>query len=291
MNYLNNENNNEDKKIIEIKNTWENQQHVDYKKKIKRIAIPIACCVAIGGVYVGNAIYQNERREKAIEHRKEYISQQEEHAKNSVSKAEAFVETMRVKLATETGQYHKILDGEVTLYNEATYTEDVKSINLLGMEWKWMNENIVMYGYADAYFEYGTNIDSLRFEVTGDDSVTAYVAPAFFNEKTSHRVEGSYSPHPEKSNKTSRDAKRKAQIEMRFEGYTDSHDNIAQRAWSYWEDEFDKNIKGGVYKVHSEDGTLSNLNETTEKNIKDLINKLSTDKDIKLTVKVDDKLK
>ena len=290
MNYLK-KNDDENKTIIEIKKDWENQQYKKHKQKFKRIAIPVACCDVVGGIYVGNAIYQKERRERAIEYRNNYINKQEEHAQNSVSKAEAFVETMKIKLATETEQYHKVLSGNVNLYNEAKYTEDVRTVDLGILEWKWKDESITMYGYADAYFEYGTNINSLKFEVTGEDTVTAYVAPAFFNEEASHRIKGTYSPHPEKSNKTSRDAKRKAQLEMQYEGFTDTHDNISQRGWSYWEDEFDKNIKSSVYKLHSEDGTLSSLDEVTETIIKDLIDKLSTDKDVKVTVKVDKTLK
>lgn len=290
MNYLK-KNDDENKTIIEIKSDWENQQYKNYKQKFKRIAIPIACCVVAGGIYVGNAIHQKERRERAIEYRNDYLNEQKENAQNSVSKAEAFIETMSVKLASEEQQYHKVLDGTVTLYNEATYTEDVKTVDLGILEWKWKDENITMYGYADAYFEYGTNINSLKFEATGEDTVTAYVAPSFFNEEASHRIKDTYSPHPEKSNKTSRDAKRKAQLEMQYEGFTDTHDNIAQRGWSYWEDEFDKNIKSSVYKLHSEDGTLSSLDKITEDSIKDLIDKLSTDKDVKVTVKVDKTLK
>lgn len=288
MNYLK-KNNDGYKTILETNSNWGKHQY--RKRKFKIIAIPLACCIIVGGIYVGNAIYQKQRRQKAVEYRNNYINTQTEHAKNSVSKAEAFVETMNLKLASETEQYHKVLDGTVTLYNEATYVEDVKTVDLGILEWKWKDENITMYGYADAYFEYGTNINSLKLEVTGENTVTAYVAPSFFNEKASHRVEGSYSPHPEKSNKTSDDAKRKAQLEMQYEGYTDTHDNINQRAWSYWEDEFDKNIKSSIYKLHSEDGTLNSLDKVTEDCIKDLIDKLSTDKDVQVTVKIDKTLK
>lgn len=290
MKYLD-QNNDENKTIIEIKHDWEIQQSKNHKKKFKRIAIPIACCIAIGSIYVGNAIYQDKRRDKAIEFRNNYINEQNKHSQKTVSKAEAYIESMKIKLATEE-QYHKVLDGEVTLYNEVTYTEDVKTINLLGfLDWTWKNENVVIYGYADAYFEYGTNLSSLKFEETGENEVTAYIAPAYFNKKASHRIAGTYTPHPEKSNKTSRDAKRKAQLEMQFEGYTDSKNNISQRAMINWEDKYDENIEASIYDVHSEDGTLNSLDKTTEDVIADLLNTLSTDKDVKVTVKIDKTLK
>lgn len=287
MKYL--KNNDEYKIIIE---TNDNRKKKNYKKfKFKIIATLLFCCLVGGGIYIVNAIYQNQPRQKAIKYRNNYITAQAEHAENSVSKAEAFIETMNLKLASEKEQYHKVLDGTVTLYNEATYVEDVKTLDLGFLEWKWKDENITMYGYADAYFEYGTNINSLKLEATGENTVTAYVAPSFFNEEACHRIEGSYSPHHEKSNTTSLDAKIKASFEMQYEGYLDSHDNITQRAWSYWEDEFDKNIESSIHKLHSEDGTLNSLDKITEDCIKDLIDKLSTDTDVQVTVKVDKTLK
>lgn len=282
MNYLGK--NNQDETILEIKHTYGNRRQK--KLKYKLIALSVGFTIAGGGFIVGKAMYNEYRKEKITTEINKYRNQQEARANTTISKAEAFVEHAKIELATK-DQYHVILKGTVPLYNEVEYTEDVRKI----FNWKWKNEYIIMYGYGDAYFEYGTNLASLKYEITGDDSVTAYVAPAKINKETLHRVPGSYSPDPEKSNKTSKDAQRKAQLEMQFEGYTESKNNITQRAWVMWEDKYDENIESSLKAKHKEDGTLSSLDENTEKVIKELLVSLNTDKDVKITVKVDKKLK
>lgn len=267
------------------------QYMVQKNKKIKRVLIITGIVLLIIGGVVGNAIYQSERKEKIANEVNEYKEEQKTITENTTSNAEAFVEQLNLKLSTEE-QFHTVLSGTITLYNEIGYTEKVKSFDLFGVNIKWLNEKIDIYGYADAFFEYGTNIKKIRAEVADDNTVNIFIQKPFFRKESAHRIAGSYSPDPEKPNKSSRDAKRKTQIEVNFEKTNKKSNNIQQRAMIAWEDKFDKNIEPSIYKIHKEDETLSNLNKVGEDSIKDLIESFNINQNnVKINIKVDETIK
>ena len=270
--------------LIVIKESYIIQRN----KKIKKILIIAGTVFLIIGGVIGNAIYQSEKNEKIAREVNNYIEQQKARTENSVSNAEAFVERLNLKLSTE-DQFHTVLSGEISLYNEIEYVEDVKTFKLLGKDIKWLNEKVNIYGYAKAFFEYGTNIKKIKAEVVNDNHVKIRIQKPFFRKESAHRIAGTYSPDPEKPNKTSRDAKRKTQVEVNYGKLIDTSNNIQQRAMIAWEDKFDENIESSIYKIHKKDETLSKLNKIGQDSIKDLIDSLNINQDnIKITVEVDE---
>ena len=280
----------EDKdKAIIIENTFV----VKNKKKfpVKGVLIASGVATLITGSIVGYSIYKEERNQKIAREVNNYIEQQKALTENAVSNSEAFIERLSLKLSTQ-DQFHPVLTGEVSIYNEIEYVENVKSFELFGKDIEWFKEEVDIYGYAKAFFEYGINIKKLKAVAVSDNEVDLFIQAPFFREESAHRIAGTYSPDPEKANKTSGDAKRKTQIEVNYGKLADSSNNIQQRAMVAWEDKFDQNIKSSIYKIHKEDKTLDNLNKVAEDNIKDLIETLNINPDnIKINVKVDETIK
>lgn len=270
--------------LIVIKESYIIQRN----KKIKRISIIAGAVILITGGIVGNAIYKSEKNERINKEVNNYIQQQKNYTENSISKAKAFVERLNLKLSTE-DQFHTVLSGEISLYNEIEYTENTKSFELFGKDIKWLNEKINIYGYAQAFFEYGTNIKKIKTKIIDDNHVKILIQKPFFRKESAHRIAGTYAPDPEKPNKTSRDAKKKTQFEVNYQNIIGTPNNIQQRAMVAWEDKFDSNIESSIYKIHKKDKTLSKLNKIGEDSIKDLIESLNINQDsIKITVEVDE---
>lgn len=270
--------------LIVIKESYVIQRN----KKIKKVLIIAGVVLLVIGGIVGNAIYQSEKNERIAREVDNYIEQQKNRTENSISNAEAFVERLNLKLSTE-DQFHTVLSGDISLYNEIEYLEDVKSFKLFGKDIKWLNEKVNIYGYAKAFFEYGINIKQIKTKVIDDNHVKIFIQKPFFRKESAHRISGTYAPDPEKPNKTSGDAKRKTQFEVNYQKLVDSSNNIQQRAMIAWEDKFDENIESSIYKIHKKDKTLSKLNKIGEDSIKDLIESLNINQDnIKITVEVDE---
>lgn len=261
------------------------------KFPLKTILISAGVGVVVTGSVVGYAIYKDKDNKRIANDVTAYQVNQANITENTPSKSEVFIETLNLRLADE-DQFFSILNGDAYLYNEIEYTEKVETANILGMDIKWINEQIDIYGYAKAFFEYGFNPTKAKAESVNDNHVKIKIQSPFFRDETAHRIAGSYAPDPKKPNKTSGDAKRKTQLEVNYSKLMKTSNNIQQRAMIAWEDKFDKNIKPNIYELHKKDKTLEKLDKIAVEKFSKHIDSLNINKDgVKITIEVDKTIK
>lgn len=282
--------NKNEKLIIEIKNELEKQKYK--KKKYIKIGASILCVTILsGGIYTGLAIYKDHQEQKNLEIRREFARKQQEIQNKTESDTKVFLDTLEAKL-NDSEQYIKIWDGKVNLHHYKKHQEKVGTVKVpVFGEFKYINEYVDMYGFSDAYVEFGVNTSNKKVHENEEaNEVTISIPRGFFNEKVAHRIPGTYTPDPKNPTVISKDAQSKSQKETRFQKISEDKTNILTRATLTWEDSFDKNIIPSLESQHIDSKAIEELDKYTITVAKAFFESFNVNKNLKINVKIDESL-
>ena len=226
--------------------------------KIKKglICLIFGVCIGIGGVTWFNHVTNPETK---------YMENHIKSLNNEENKIEMIADSLKAKL--NENLYFKVLDSTATFEYTHVHNEKVEwKIPFIDKKLTVSNPEIIRVGTADAYFEFGTYLDTIKVDVVGDKDIDLIVKRAILNEESVHRVKNTYVPNNGKSSKNM-NAETKIMYELKEGSQT-----MVERADIAWEDGYDIKVVGFVKDLYSNNtDRISELENATISSVKGLV--------------------